>query len=73
MAQEVCSGEIWTNAHGLAAVTLPANAEGELVIEVHALADGATADIAAELRRRRFTVTTSEPHVKVAWRVTLRR
>ena len=73
MAQEVCNGEIWTDAHGFAAVTLPAHAEGDLLVEVHALADGVTADVAAELRRRRFTVATSEPHVKVAWRVTLRR
>jgi hypothetical protein len=72
MAQEVCSGAIWTDAHGVAAVTLPAHAEGDLVVEVHALADGVTAEVAAELKRRRFTVATSEPYVKVAWRVTLR-
>jgi hypothetical protein len=70
MAQEVCSGVIWTDAHGMAAVSLPAHAEGHLVVEVHALADGVNAEVAAELRRRRFTVSTSEPHVKVAWKVT---
>jgi len=70
MAQEVCTGEIWTDAHGIAAVTLPIHAEGKLVVEVRALADGVTAEVAAELRRRRFTVATSEPHAKVAWKVT---
>jgi hypothetical protein len=70
MAHEVCSGAIWTDAHGVAAVTLPAYAEGDLVVEVRTLADGVTADVAAELRQRRFTVATSEPHVKVAWKVT---
>jgi hypothetical protein len=73
MAQDVCSGEIWTNAHGVAAVTLPSHADGDLVVEVRALADGVTAEVAAELRRRRFTMATSEPHVKVAWRVCARR
>jgi hypothetical protein len=73
MAQEVCSGEIWTDAHGFAAVTLPAHAEGDLVVDVRALADGVTADVVGEPRRRRFTVATNEPHVKVAWRVSVRR
>jgi hypothetical protein len=73
MAQEVCSGEIWTDAHGFAAVTLPALAEGDLVVEARALADGVNAEVTTELRRRRFTVATSEPHVKVAWRVADRR
>ena len=69
MGHEHCSGEIWTDAHGFAAVPLPTHAEGDLVVEVTALAAGVTADVVAELRRRRFTVATSEPYVKVAWRV----
>jgi hypothetical protein len=68
MAREACSGEIWTDGHGFATVTLPADAEGELAVELEAVADGVTARLAAEPRRRRFTITTSEPHVKVAWR-----
>ena len=69
MGHELCSGEIWTDAHGFAAVSLPTRAGGDLVVEVHALVDGATAEVAAEPTRRRFTVATSEPYVKVAWRV----
>jgi hypothetical protein len=68
MAQEACSGEIWTDAHGVATVTLPADVEGELAVELEALADGVTARLAARPRRRRFTIATSEPLVKVAWR-----
>jgi len=73
MLQEVCSGEIWTDAHGFAAVVLPTDADGELEIEVQALADGVSAELASGVRRRRFTITTSEPHVKVAWRASARR
>ncbi len=73
MAQEICRGEIWTDAHGFAAVTLPGLAEADLVVDVCAVIEGVTAQVAAEPRRRRFTVETSEPHVKVAWRVRARR
>ncbi len=70
MTREICSGEIWTDAHGFAAVTLPRLTEGDLVVDVHPVTDGITAEIAAEPALRRFTITTSEPHVKVAWKVT---
>ena len=73
MAQEAFSGEIWTDAHGVATVTLPAHTEGDLAVELETLADGVSAHLAAEPGRRRFTITTSEPHVKVAWRATTRR
>jgi hypothetical protein len=73
MARATYSGEVWTDAHGFAAVVLPTDADGELEIEVRALPDGVFAELAAEPRRRRFTVTTSEPHVKVAWRAGARR
>jgi hypothetical protein len=68
MADEAYSGEIWTDAHGFATVTLPSHSGGEFVVELEALADGVSAQLAAEPHRRRFTITTSEPHVKVAWR-----
>lgn len=68
MAQATYSGEVWTDAHGFAAVVLPADADGALEIEVRALADGVSAELAAEPARRRFTITTTEPLVKVAWR-----
>ena len=68
MVQQAHSGEIWTDAHGFATVTLPAHTGSDLVVELEALADGVSAELAAEPGRRRFTITTSEPHVKVAWR-----
>ena len=68
MADEAYSGEIWTDAHGFATVTLPKHSGSELVVELEALPEGISAQLAAEPRRRRFTITTSEPHVKVAWR-----
>jgi hypothetical protein len=70
MAQPIYRGEVWTDAHGFAAVTLPRAADAELEIDVRALADGVSAELAADPGRRRFTVTTSEPHVKVAWKAT---
>jgi len=70
MAPEICRGEIWTDAHGFAAVTLPRLGERDLVIDVHSVTDGVTAETAAEPTRRRFTITTSEPHVKVVWKAT---
>ena len=68
MARATYSGEVWTDAHGFAAVVLPTDVDFDLEIEVDALADGVSAALAAEPGCRRFTVTTSEPHVKVAWR-----
>jgi hypothetical protein len=70
MAQTTYSGEVWTDAHGFAAVVLPTDVDGELEIEVRALAEGVSAELAAEPRRRRFTITTNEPLVKVTWRAT---
>jgi hypothetical protein len=73
MTRTTYSGEVWTDAHGFAAVLFPADADVDLHVEVAALADGVTAELVAEPRRRRFTVTTSEPHVKVAWRAGARK
>ena len=72
MAREAYSGEIWTDAHGFATVTLPAHIGSDLVVELEALAAGVAAELAAEPGRRRFTIRTSEPHVKVAWRASTR-
>jgi predicted dinucleotide-utilizing enzyme len=68
MARTTYSGEVWTDAHGFAAVLFPSDADVAMEVEVAALAEGVTAELVAEPARRRFTVTTSEPHVKVAWR-----
>jgi hypothetical protein len=68
MEDATYSGEVWTDGHGFATVVLPPDPAGDLQVEVDALAEGVSAELAAEPRRGRFTVTTSEPHVKVAWR-----
>ena len=71
MTEPIYSGEVWTDGHGFAAVALPTDAD--LEVGVRALAEGVSAELAAEPGRRRFTVTTSEPHVKVAWKATARK
>jgi hypothetical protein len=70
MARPISSGEVWTDAHGFAAVALPTDADVDLEVDVRALTKGVSAEVATEPGRRRFTVTTNEPHVKVAWKVT---
>lgn len=70
MADSMFSGEVWTDAHGFAAVVLPTDADRELEIDARALVDGIAVELAAEPKRRRFTITTSEPHAKVAWKAT---
>jgi hypothetical protein len=72
MEDATYSGEVWTDGHGFATVVLPPDPAGDLQIEVDALAEGVSAELTAEPRRGRFTVTTSEPHVKVAWRCSAR-
>jgi hypothetical protein len=66
------SGEVWTDARGYATIALP-RAAGRLHAcldyKLRPLAPGVTASIAAELSDGRFTISTDEPHVKVAWRV----
>lgn len=71
--QPVFSGEIWTDARGYATVALPhptGRLHGNVAYELHPFTDGVVAEIAAELMDGRFTIATTEPHVKVAWRVT---
>jgi hypothetical protein len=67
------SGEVWTDADGRAVVALPpfvrlhrAGFDYELTpVEVEC-----KAMVAEGIAGDRFTVATSQPHVKVAWRVT---
>lgn len=67
------SGEAWTDAEGCAVVTLPpfvrihtAGFDYELTV----LDSNASATLADEIRDVQFAIATSEPHVKVAWKVT---
>jgi hypothetical protein len=67
------SGEVWTDARGLATVALPRPAsrwQGNLDYELCACSRVVTAKVVAQLVDGRFTIATDEPHVKVDWRVT---
>jgi hypothetical protein len=67
------SGEVWTDARGLATVNLPEYAEAPqppIEYAVRNLEGRAATRVAAELEDGRFTIETDQPHVKVAWRIT---
>jgi hypothetical protein len=67
------SGEVWTDAHGLAVVVLPPFVRAHRAgfdYELTTLGAAAPARVADEVADDRFTIATDEPHVKVAWRVT---
>jgi hypothetical protein len=66
-------GEVWTDGSGFATVRLPAEAsplEPPLEYELRDLEPPSSARVMAELEDGRFTISTDQPHVKVAWRVT---
>lgn len=67
------SGEAWTNEGGLAEVVLPpfvrAHRSG-FEYELTPVDSGCSATVAEEVADDRFTISTDEPHVKVAWRIT---
>jgi hypothetical protein len=73
VARSPWHGEVWTDGRGFACVMLPAAVDGELRVELRPLTAGVTATLRGEPTRRRFTIETDEPHVKVAWRVDRRR
>lgn len=68
-------GEVWTDGRGQATVSLPHDAysqQAELEYELHAIDGESGVRVVAGLREGRFTITTDQPHVKVAWRVSRR-
>jgi len=70
----VYSGEVWTDSRRYATVPLPRTVgrlHGSLRYELRPFTPGVAAQIAAELIDGRFTIATDEPHVKVAWRVSV--
>ena len=67
------SGEVWTDADGRAVVALPPFVRlhrAGFDYELTPLGADCEATLAEATAADRFTVATSEPHVKVAWRVT---
>ena len=67
------SGEVWTDCDGRAVVALPPfvglHREG-FDYELTPVGSTCDATVAEAIEGGRFTIATSEPHVKVAWRVT---
>jgi hypothetical protein len=67
------SGEVWTDEGGLAVVVLPrfvgAHRAG-FEYELRPVDSRCSATLAKEIADASFTISTDEPHVKVAWRVT---
>jgi hypothetical protein len=67
------SGEAWTDGEGRAIVVLPSfvrTHRAGFEYELTPVDSGCSATVAEEIVADRFTITTDEPHVKVAWRVT---
>jgi hypothetical protein len=69
-------GEVWTDGSGFATVRLPAGAgllEPPLEYQLRELDPPSSARVTAELHNGRLTITTNQPHVKVAWRISRRK
>jgi hypothetical protein len=70
------SGEAWTGVDGRATVVLPpfvrAHRAG-FAYDLRPVNSQVSARVADEIVGDRFTIATDEPHVKVAWRVTVLR
>jgi hypothetical protein len=67
------SGEVWTDADGRAVVALPAFVRlhrAGFEYELTSVGTECEAAVVEEMAGDRFTVATSAPDVKVAWRVT---
>jgi hypothetical protein len=65
-------GEVWTDARGRAIVSVPPDAypaHAELEYALRAIKTDTTVRVVSLLREGRFSIATSEPHVKVAWRI----
>jgi len=69
-------GGMWTDARGLATVSLPEDAypaQAELEYTLQAIDGQSGVRVVAGLSEGRFTIATDEPHVKVAWRISWRK
>ena len=67
------SGEVWTDAYGRAVVALPPFVQlhrDGFDYELTAIGSACEATVAEPIAAGHFTIATSEPHVKVAWRLT---
>jgi hypothetical protein len=67
------SGEVWTDESGLAVVVLPPFVRAHRAgfeYELKPARSGCSANVAKEIAEERFTISTDQPHVKVAWSIT---
>jgi hypothetical protein len=67
------SGEVWTDEGGRAVVALPPFVRSHRAgfeYELRPIGSGSAATVAEEIAEDAFTISTDEPHVKVAWRIT---
>lgn len=67
------TGEVWTDGNGRATVVLPpfvrAHRDG-FDYELMPVGSACRATVAEQIEDDRFTISTDQPHTKVAWRVT---
>ena len=62
-------GEVWMDEHGEAVVVLPNHLYGRELEYEYRLESAGSSGAVAELVDGRLTITSTAPHVKVAWRL----
>jgi hypothetical protein len=72
MEHAILGGTIWTDERGRAVVLLPPFLQGRELEFQYELEAAGGSRAAAELQDGRLTITSAEPHRKVAWRLTYR-
>ena len=72
MAHEILGGAVWLDERGEAVVVLPDHLHGRELEYEYRLHCAAPAEASAELADGRLTITSAQPHVKVAWRLAYR-
>jgi hypothetical protein len=72
-ATNLCSGNVTTDAHGDAIVTLPddfAAHQRDFRYQLTVIGQFAQAIVSSEINDNRFAIKTDRPNVKVSWQVT---
>jgi hypothetical protein len=67
------SGEVWTDESGRAVVVLPPFVRAHRAgfeYDLRPADSCCSATVAEEIAEDRFTISTDQPHMKVAWRIT---
>jgi hypothetical protein len=69
MEHEILGGEVWTDERGEAVVVLPDHLHDRELEYEYRLESAGCSGAAAKLVDGRLTITSTAPHVKVAWRL----